>query len=276
MATSDTATSEYGMLLRHWRTCRGLSQLALATEAGISTRHLSFLENGRAQPSRPMVELLAGMLDVPLEERNLLLVAAGFAPAYDRRAFGAPDLKPFERAIEFMLAQQEPYPALVLDAAGNILRRNDAARQVFGLFVPEPTDGRPTNAIRTMFHPRGLRQYIENWEELAIRLLYNVHRDAALGISEERVRMRDEVMSYPGVSALWKQVSFDGRAPALVTMKLVKKPWALSFFTTVSMLGLPCDVALQELKIESFFPADAVTDHAARRLASGELALLPA
>ncbi len=268
--------SEYGQLLRHWRTCRGLSQLALATEAGISTRHLSFLENGRAQPSRPMVELLAGMLDIPLAERNLLLVAAGFAPAYDRRPLGAPDLKPFERAVEFMLTQQEPYPALVLDACGNILRRNAAARTIFGLFVPDPLDGRPANGIRSLFHPRGLRQYIENWEELAIRLLYNVHRDAALGFSAERVRMRDELMSYPGVSELWKQVSSDVRAPALVTMKLVKQPWTFTFFSTMSMLGLPCDATLQDLKIESFFPADAATDRAVRRLAANELALLPA
>ena len=273
---SVTAISEYGMLLRHWRTCRGLSQLALATEAGISTRHLSFLENGRAQPSRPMVELLAGMLDVPLEDRNLLLVTAGFAPAYDRRPLGAPDLKPFERAIDFMLAQQEPYPALLVEGGGNIVRRNDAARRIFGLFVPERPDGRPANEIRSIFHPRGLRQYIDNWEELAIRILYNVHRDAALNINEERVRMRDEVMSYPGVSELWQKVSADYRAPALVTMKLVKGPWTMSFFTTVSMLGLPCDATLQELKIESFFPVDAATDEAAQRLAAGERALLPA
>src|SRR5262245_59011557 len=128
--------SPFGGLLRHWRIVRGLSQLALAIEAGISTRHLSFLETGRAQPSRAMVELLAGMLDVPLNERNTLLLAAGFAPGYGQRPLGGtPDLGPVQPALDFILEQQEPYPAVVIDAASNILRRNRASRRIFGLFT---------------------------------------------------------------------------------------------------------------------------------------------
>src|SRR5262245_54821135 len=119
--------SPFGGLLRHWRIGRGLSQLALAMEAGISTRHLSFLETGRAQPSRAMVELPAGMLDVPLSERNSLLLAAGYAPTYERRPLSAPDLQPVQRALEFILEQQEPYPAIVVDGGWNILKRNRAA-----------------------------------------------------------------------------------------------------------------------------------------------------
>src|SRR5947207_1755518 len=124
----------FGRMLRQWRDARHMSQLTLATEAGISTRHLSFLETGRAQPSREMVQLLAGMLDVPLGERNALLVSAGYAPMYAERPLGAPELAPVRRALEFILRQQEPYPALVLDGDWNIVMHNDAVHRVFAPF----------------------------------------------------------------------------------------------------------------------------------------------
>src|SRR3954462_3640432 len=127
-------TTSFGTLLRRWRDARGMSQLILATEAGISTRHLSFLETGRAPPSREMVQLLAGMLDVPLGERNALLVSAGYAPAYGERPLAAPDLEPVRRALEYILQQQEPFPALVLDAEWNVVMSNGAARRIFELF----------------------------------------------------------------------------------------------------------------------------------------------
>ena len=273
MNSAASAHSPFGGLLRHWRTGRGLSQLALAVEAGISTRHLSFLETGRAQPSRAMVELLAGMLDVPLNERNVLLLAAGYAPAYERRPLGAPDLEPVQRAVDFILKQQEPYPAILVDGAFNILKRNRASQRLFGLFVADPPGGRLANTIRTMFHPNGLRQYVANWDELAVRMLYKIHRDAAAG-NQEAVRMREEVMSYPGVAPLWKIVDDDRPVPAMMTMKLKRGEWALTFFSTVSTLGFPCDVALSDLKIECFFPADRSTEQIAHRLATEDLALL--
>src|SRR6185503_10439943 len=129
MNTTAPAHSPFGGLLRHWRTGRGLSQLALATEAGISTRHLSFLETGRAQPSRAMVQLLAGMLDVPLGERNALLVSAGYARVYGDRPLGAPELEPVRRALQFILRQQEPFPALVVDGQWNIVMKNEASKR---------------------------------------------------------------------------------------------------------------------------------------------------
>src|SRR4029077_7205503 len=125
----------FGALLRRWRDARRMSQLTLATEAGISTRHLSFLETSRAQPSREMVQLLAGMLDVPLGDRNALLVSAGYAPAYGERPLSAPDLEPVRRALEFMLRQQEPYPALVVDGEWNIVMGNEGASRIFDLFT---------------------------------------------------------------------------------------------------------------------------------------------
>jgi transcriptional regulator with XRE-family HTH domain len=272
MNTPASAPSPFGSLLRHWRTGRRLSQLALATEAGISTRHLSFLETGRAQPSRPMVELLAGMLDVPLGERNSLLLAAGFAPAYDRRPLSAPDLQPVQRALDFILKQQEPYPAVVIDGASNILKRNSASQRVFGLFV-DPSEGPIPNTIRSMFHPRGLRQYVVNWEDLAVRLLYRLHHDAATGTNQAALQLREEVMSYPGVASLWNVVDVDRLAPALRTMKLKKAEWSFAFFFTVSTIGMPCDVSLEDLKVMCFFPADRATEEAVRRVAANNRSL---
>lgn len=269
----ERAEVEYGTLLKQWRATRGLSQLALATDAGISTRHLSFLENGRSQPSRSMVELLSGMLDLPLDDRNTLLLAAGFAPAYGRRGIDAPDAQPLRSAFAFILRQQEPYPAIVIDEASNVVDRNDAARHVFGLFVTDPRD-RPANTVRSMFHPRGLRQYIVNWEELAVRVLYKVHRNASMGVHEDAVRMRDEVMQYPGVRALSTDYTPESSMPALLTMRLRKGDLDLSFISTMMMLGMPCDVALESMKAECFFPADAATEKRLRLIDQERSALL--
>src|SRR3954447_24163833 len=149
----------FGTVLRRWRTARGMSQLPLAPEAGISTRHLSFLETGRAQPSREMVQLLAGMLDVPLGDRNALLVTAGYAPAYGERPLSAPELEPVRRALPFTLRQQEPFPVLVVDGAWNIVMGNEGASRIFRLFA-EPGDmAQPINVMRTVFCPGGLRRY---------------------------------------------------------------------------------------------------------------------
>src|SRR4051794_10941526 len=199
-------TTSFGTLLRRWRDARGMSQLILATEAGISTRHLSFLETGRAQPSREMVQLLAGMLDVPLGERNALLVSAGYAPAYGERPLSAPELEPVRRALQFTLRQQEPYPALVVDGEWNIVMRNEGAR-LFDLFTGPPCedcDGRQApNVMRTVFHPEGLRQYIVNWEELAECLVHSLHRQVAATGSTAMAALRDELLSYPGVPSRW-------------------------------------------------------------------------
>src|SRR5262245_62106882 len=169
-------TDAFGRLLRQWRTTRHLSQLALATQAGISTRHLSFLETGRAQPSREMVQLLAGMLDVPLGERNALLVSAGYAPLYGERPLGAPELEPVRRALQFILRQQEPFPAFVLDAQWNIVMRNDASRRICGLFRGPGHDERSVNVMRTVFDPGRLRGFISNWEDVAQCLMHSLHR----------------------------------------------------------------------------------------------------
>ena len=255
----------FGRVLRQWRDARHLSQLALATEAGISTRHLSFLETGRAQPSREMVQLLAGMLDVPLGERNALLVSAGYAPIYGDRPLAAPELEPVRRALQFILRQQEPYPALVLDGQWNIVMRNDASRRVFREFRGSVDSG---NVMRTVFDPRGLRPFIVNWEDVAQCLMHSVHREVATSGSEAVVQLRDELLAYPGVPSRWKAPDALSPMPPLVSTQMRKGDFAMSFFSMITMFATPRDVALQQLKIECFFPADATTEAAARRLAA--------
>lgn len=265
----NATTPAFGRLLRQWRTTRHLSQLALATEAGISTRHLSFLETGRAQPSREMVQLLTGMLDVPLGERNALLVSAGYAPVYGERPLGAPELEPVRRALQFILEQQEPYPAFVLDGQWNIVMHNDASRRIFGLF-PKKYDAESANVMKTVFDPQRLRQYITNWEEVAECAMHSIHREVATTGSDAVIRLREELLAYPGVPSRW--AAPDGLAPMapLVNMKLRKDDLSLAFFSTITMFATPRDVTLQQLKIECFFPADTVTEQVARRLALPE------
>jgi transcriptional regulator with XRE-family HTH domain len=264
-----SVATPFGAVLRRWRTARGMSQLTLATEAGISTRHLSFLETGRAQPSREMVQLLAGMLDVPLGERNALLVSAGYAPAYGERPLNAPELEPVRRALAFTLRQQEPFPALVVDGEWNVVMRNDASYRIFGLFSePGEGDREGVNVLRTVFDPRALRRYIVNWEELAQCLVNAVHGHVAATGSASMMRLRDELLAYPGVPSRWSVPDPCSVMQPLVSMQLRKGDLSLTFFSMVTTLGRPRDVTLQQLKIECFFPADAATEEAARRLAA--------
>ena len=259
----------FGALLRRWRTGRGMSQLTLATEAGISTRHLSFLETSRAQPSREMVQLLAGMLDVPLGDRNALLVSAGYAPAYGERSLSAPELEPVRRALNFTLRQQEPFPALVVDGEWNVVMRNKGAARIFDLFDDRDCGGDETaNVMRKVFRPNSLRRYIVNWEELAGCLVHSLHRQVAATGSEVMARLRDELLAYPGVPSRWSVPDPTIAMPPLVSMQLQKGELSLTFFSMITTLGTPRDVTLQQLKIECFFPADTATEQTARRLAS--------
>jgi transcriptional regulator with XRE-family HTH domain len=267
--TGGSVPASFGALLRQWRTRRGKSQLTLATEAGVSTRHLSFLETGRAQPSREMVQLLAAMLNVPLHERNVLLLVAGYAPLYGERGADAPELDQLNPALDFILRQQEPYPALVIDGHWNILRRNIAAARVFGFFAgPLPRDGARPNAMRALFHPNGLRRCVTNWEELALPMLRALHRQAALEPGASVARLHDEVLTYPGVSAEWATGEDESPPPPMRVMRLRKGDVSMSWFCMFTMVQIPCDVTLQNLRVECFYPADRATEEAARRFAT--------
>lgn len=257
-------------MLRHWRVARRMSQLTLATEAEVSSRHVCFLETGRGTPSRDMVELLAGVLGVPLNERNAMLVAAGYAPAYAERTFEAPELRHVRRAFDYMLGQQEPYPAFVIDGRWNIVMRNRAGPRIFGLFHadPGPPPRMAQNALHAICHPAGLRQFIVNWEEFAGPLIQTVHREAAAGTNPPAARLLAELLAYPGMPSRWRVPDPNIPMSPVLTMRLKRGDLALAFFSMLTVLATPHDIMLEQLRVECFYPADNLTEETARRLAT--------
>lgn len=249
-----------GELLRHWRATRRLSQLALALEASTTARHLSFIESGRSQPSPEMVLRLARALDVPLRERNQLLLAAGYAPLYRDAGLDSAQAAQVRAALGRMLAAHEPFPAVVMDRHWNVITANSAADAFFGWLLGEREAQEPANVIRLMFDPGGLRPFVANWEAAAEALIQRVHREAVGGVPDPgTLALLAEVLAYPGVPSRW--LSPDFRTPPLpiVPVDFDKDGLALSYFSTVTTLGTPQDAMLQEIRLESFFPADEAT-----------------
>ncbi|HEX5746079.1 MAG TPA: helix-turn-helix transcriptional regulator [Archangium sp.] len=244
-------------LLRQHRTHRRWSQEQLGLEAGVSPRHLSCLETGKARPSREMVLLLAGVLALELRERNALLVSAGFAAVYPATPLDGLAMAPVNRAIGLVLTQQEPYGAVLIDRCWNVLRVNEGAQRLLAAFL-EP-GGAPariaTNLVRAALHPEGLRPHIVNWTEVAAVVLERVER-AHLSHPEddERRELLEEIRTYPGVSALSGGTP-PGAAPVAV-LHLRRGPDELRLFTLLTTIGTPLDVTSQELTIESLFPVD--------------------
>jgi len=266
------AGSAFGPLLRQWRARRRMSQLDLAAEAEISSRHLSFIETGRAGPSREMVRLLAQVLDVPLRDRNALLTAAGYAPIYRETRLEAPAMAQARRALDFILRQQEPYPALVLDRHWNVLDVNEGSARVQQAFLDAAAVAElgPPNAMRLMFHPLAFRPYIVNWEATAASLIQWLHRDALSGFADTETRaLLQELLSYPDVPRHWRTLDLEASTAPFLPIEFSKDELSLRYFTTLTSLGTPHDITLQELRIECFFPADEATEAASRRLAGG-------
>ena len=260
--------SALGALLKQWRERRRMSQLSLALEAEISTRHLSFLETGRAQPSREMLLLLARTLEMPLRGRNELLTSAGYAPIYHETALEAPEMAQARRAFDFMLRQQEPYPAMVLDRHWNILKTNEAMGRVMSLFLdPAAIEALgPPNAMRLSYHPKALRPFIANWEATAAAFIQWLHRDFLRTGDAETRRLLDELLSYPDVPRRWQSLDLDASTAPFLVIDLAKGDTRLQFFTLLASLGTPYDITLHELRIECFFPADEATEQALAKL----------
>jgi transcriptional regulator with XRE-family HTH domain len=258
-----------GALVQHWRKSRHLSQLALAGQASISARHLCFLETGRSNPSREMVLLLGRVLDVPLRERNVMLLAAGFAPVYAETGLDAPELAAVRGALDAILRQQEPFPAVVMNRTWDIVAANGAATGFFGFLLGERTAPQPANVLRMMFHPDALRPCVANWEEVAEALVLRAHREAVGGVQDGATKkLLAEILSYPGVPASWRIANLGAPLLPVLPVSFRKHGEQLNFFSTVTTLGTPQDITVQEIRIECFFPADEATDRAARRLRS--------
>ncbi len=264
--------SGFGRLLREWRARRRMSQFDLAGEAEISSRHVSFIETGRAQPSREMVLLLARVLDMPLRDRNDFLTVAGYAPIYRETDLEASAMAQVRRALDFILRQQEPYPALVLDRHWNVLQVNEGSARVQTLFLDPAAVALlgPPNAMRLMFHPRAFRPHIVNWEATAASLIQWLHRDSVSGFGDAETRgLLEELLAYPDVPRQWRSLDLDASTAPFLPIEFRKGELALRYFTTLTSLGTPHDITLQELRIESFFPADEATEEISRRLAGG-------
>lgn len=244
----------FGELLRAWRTRRRFSQLQLAMAAEVSTRHLSFLENGRSRPSRELVLHLARHLDVPLRRCNELLLAAGFAPHYSERGYGGAELASVRRAVEMVLAGHEPYPAVAVDRAWDVIAANRAA----GVLV-DGVDAEamaPTlNVIRATLHPKGMAPHLVNGPEVAADLVARLRRDAELTADPRLEALLAEIAEFPLVRASEPAA----RPSVVIPLRLRRGDRVLELFTTMTVFGSPADVTVDELAVESFFPADEAT-----------------
>jgi transcriptional regulator with XRE-family HTH domain len=251
-----------GDLLRYWRRVRGTSQLELAVAAATTPRYVSFVETGRAQPSRQMVARLAGALDVPLRERNGLLLAAGYAPGYSHATLDAPELEQIRAAISAMLEQHEPFPAVVLDRGWNVLRANGGATRLFGgLLAPDPIP-EPANVLRLMIEPGPVRDAVLNWAAVVPALLDRARREAVGNVLDlETADLVSELRARPEVAAVLGATEPTPGTPPVLGIHFQLDGSAHAFFSVVSTIGTPVDITAQEIRLEAFFPADQTTRH---------------
>jgi transcriptional regulator with XRE-family HTH domain len=257
VASLDTTT--FGDRLRAWRMRRRMSQLQLASEAAVSARHLSFLETGRARPSRELVLHLAEHLDVPLRERNTLLVSAGFAPSFRETPLEEPPMEPVRRALDALLRSHEPNPAIVVDRGWNLVTSNRATLMLIEGVAPALLQP-PINVMRLSLHPEGLAPRVVNFDHYRAHLLTRLARDLHLTGDPVLAQLYDEVRGYAGGTT-----DPTGTEPVDVVLPMrLRSPYGeLTLFSTIAVFGTPVDITLDELAIEQFFPAD---DHTARVL----------
>lgn len=249
-----------GDLLRQWRERRRISQLDLSIQADVSTRHLSFVETGRSQPSRDMVLRLADKLDVPLRERNHLLLAAGYAPVYGEAPLDAPQMAAVRQAIRLVLKAHEPFPALVVDRGWNLVDANTTIELLTAGAAPQLLQP-PVNVPRLALHPDGAAPRIINLGEWRAHLLARLRREIAVSADQGLVELLDELRTYPGEQP---EVDAPGSGDVVVPLRIRTEVGELRFLSTVATFGTPLDVTVAELSIESFFPANPETADALR------------
>jgi transcriptional regulator with XRE-family HTH domain len=252
-----------GPLLREWRRRRRLSQLDLSVEAEVSARHLSFVETGRSKPSRELLLHLAEHLDVPLRDRNALLLAAGYAPDYRETPLEAAEMAPVRDALDRILAGHEPFPAVIVDRRWTLVAANGPALAVLTEGVAPELLEPPVNTLRVSLHPNGIAPRIANLAEYGAHLLTLVHREAVLSNDAVLVELHEELRGYPGVDDAPVAV-VDPSTAMFVPLRLRSGDDVLTFFSTIATFGTARDITLAELAIESFFPGDKPTEAALR------------
>ncbi|MEL7198750.1 MAG: helix-turn-helix transcriptional regulator [Pseudomonadota bacterium] len=261
MNTQIVSRSAFSDALRAWRRDVGISQLELAMRCGSSQKHISFLESGRSHPSRPMVASLCDALEVPLRDRNELLLAAGFAPKYAARDLSDPNLEAVQDAVRHLLDAQMPYPAVVFDRKHDTLWANMAAIRfqcwLYDVATPAELPEIANNVLRGLLHPEGYRSHIANWDDITPVMLRRLRAEAiAPGDHEPAVELLKEMTSYPGVPDDWRSLGDPDYRIPMLTVDFAKDDEVFSLFSTITTLGTSFDVTLQEIRIESFFPAD--------------------
>jgi transcriptional regulator with XRE-family HTH domain len=257
-----TNGSSFGRLLKGWRNRRGLSQLDLALAVRTSQRHLSFIESGRAAPSRDMILRLSGAMDIPLRQQNALLLAAGYAPVWRERDLSAPDLAIVNKALDYMLGQHEPYPAFVVDHRWNVLRANRGAialtEFLLGTAQAEPA-AEPVNLAVALMSAAGLRPFITNWDEVAQYFLRGAQADAQADGGPETLALLNRLLELPDVAMVTGKSPPAETQPPVLPMLFRQGDSSLSLFSTIATLGTPRDVTLQEVRVECLFPMDEMT-----------------
>ena len=253
-------TPSLGSLLRDWRRIRGTSQLGLSLSSGISQRHLSFVESGRSSPTRGTLMTIADALDVPLRDRNALLLAAGYAPIYADDGWNAPQMERIVAAAKRLLAQQEPYPALLMDRYWNVLATNAASPRFFGQFVDLSAFPEARNILHMMFDPTALRPFIRDWDRVSRSLLERVRREAVgHALDTKGLELIAALEAYPGIPTNTMRCVPRNDLPML-PISFAKDGAVLSYFSMVATVGAPNTIAAQELRIECMFPADEATE----------------
>jgi transcriptional regulator with XRE-family HTH domain len=260
---SKTSQNEFGDLLRYWRDVRGVSQLDLSLEAGVSQRQISFIESGRSVPGRQTILTLAQTLAVPLRERNALLLAAGYAPVYSEAPWNAHEMHSVIRALERVIRQHEPFPAIVMDRHWNVLMTNDAALRFFNHFIDMASREGPRNMLHLIFDPQGMRPFVDDWDNVSRSLLQRVHQESLGHVMDDNTtRLLDELLAYPDVPRDWRAHHAQIATPVMPVIPLgfVSEGVVLRYFSMVTSVGTPQTVAAQELRLECLFPADDETE----------------
>ena len=254
----------YGTTLRTWRSARRLSQLDLATVADVSQRHVSFLETGRAKPSREMVIHLALALDIPHRERNKMLAAAGYAPEYPETAITAPALEQVRGILDAILRSHEPFPAIVVDRGWDVVMANEAAMRFTASMLSPSGDG-PINALKLILHPDGVRRFIVNWEQVAALALRRLDHEIAYRATDEiLLDLRHEIAGYPGIADLRTTTTTPNAEDLLIPVHYRIEGHDVRLFSTIATIGDARDITLEELRLESFFAADTASEQLLR------------
>ena len=264
--------SAFGRLLKEWRGRRGISQLGLALAAQTTQRHVSFIESGRATPSRDMVLRLGATMALPLRQQNALLVAAGYAPAWQERDLSMPDLAAINSALDYMLSHHEPYPAFVVDRCWNLLRANRGASSLTEFLLgPAPAETPPAsvNLAIALVSPDGLRPYIVNRQEVVRYFVRGVQADANADGTSATAHLLERLLFVAGVAGLPETMPPEADRAPVLPIHFRRGDTSLRLFTTIATLGTPRDVTLEEIRIEFFFPIDDATAQAFGRWAEG-------